>query len=234
MNLFDTGVFLPTVAYISKFQEEKRERAMLSLKAFREFFSRLHDRFVKLMEIESELCGFDKKGARPLSQIQMDFVDKTEAFHQQVYSTISSFVKLLSIVAPQGFIKKSYIESNQIFILDIEKLVKLSYDITPLKKSLKYRSSYIDHTSQIRHFDWLTYFTGQIAHVIYYEPDQGGNCENITPYIDVGSMKVPVEIKMPVKVKSFFVSPNHAPVYFSLYEFTISLLSYLKINNVLK
>lgn len=240
VHLFHSEIYLPIMRHVSQFSEEKRDKAMLSLKAFSEFFGRLHERFMILMEVEDELCSYNEKlinkiESRPLDQIQMDMVDKTEAFHQQIYSTFSSFIKLLSLIQ-KDFIKKEHIRSNQKFINYIKERFKdsIKYDISPLEKSLKYRSTYIDHTSQIRHFDWMTYFTGQIAHVIYYEPDKNGDHQDITPYIDTGGIETNFQLKTPVKVKSFFVTPNHAPVYFALYEFVIVVLKNIKINNILE
>ena len=237
-ELFNSEIYLPIKKYLLNYQEEKKEIADLSLKAFREFFSRLHDRLIRLIEIEIELVNYadrqsNKTTAKPLAQIQMDFVDKTEAFHQQIYSTLSSFVKLLSVITPHGFIMQKHIKSNQNFIKYIRELIKFN-DILPVEKSLIYRGTYIDHTSQIRHFDWMTFFWGEMGYVIYYEPDENGCCEEISTYIDMGKMKIPISINLPVKVKNFLVTPNHLLVYIAFYEFIIELLRYLRINNNIK
>lgn len=230
MKFLHKKIYLPAKNYISKYKDLDKEKAQLSLQAFIEFYRRLLNRILELNETEDELYKFIERqeghiSTRPLDEIQIDFVDKTEAFHQHIYSTLSSFVKLLSILAPHDFIKGSHIASNEKFISYIRELT--NYDTTILQASLKYRGTYIDHTSQIRHFNWMTYFFGSLVYIIYYEPDINGKFEEICLPITVEDE---FKISLPVKVNNFFITPHHKNVVSVLNGFIEALFEYLKIN----
>src|SRR3989344_1320982 len=82
-----------------EFQQEKKDIILRASQKYNEHFIRLEKRYQGLLRIEKakeliDLEELDKQG-RTLEDLQLEFVDKTEAFYQQIYAAISTFVLLL-------------------------------------------------------------------------------------------------------------------------------------------
>ena len=180
---------------------------------FSEFFYRLLCRSAEIRELEWEIYYRGQfKNERSLREMQVDFINQTESFHQQVYATISSFIKLLTHIAPSSFKSQMVWSSTSSFLKFIlNKFTTLNWEVNILLKSIEeYRVEYIDHTNHSSSYRWDTFFTsdGKI-HIIYTEGVNRGN------FIDMHELipEIPEHMmRTPFSGTRFFVPPHHVDV----------------------
>lgn len=213
---------------VARFADDKKEKAEMACRAFTEYVERLGNRHNELRQIEEFKTNADPdemaKHEITLTDLQLGFVDKTEAFHQQVYATISAFIMLLSHVAGQKFLSQMPIDSLTKFLRHIsdksyESIVK--DQATLLIKSADFRSKFIDHPQQHALHDWLTYSYGTGTCIIYFirKGNEVYYREPKDPYAP--------DFTPPVNYKSFYVSPAHTQVFLAVIYFTEKVLSSL-------
>ena len=193
---------------------QKVKEAFQASQRFTEFFYKLSLRYKELKEIECEILSFSKS-KRSLSEKQNNFVHKTEDFHQQLYATTSSFIKLLSHIAPQDFKRRMPSIKVSKFLDYLEKENKEIKDsIKIIKKSIEeYRVNYIDHINQNQSYDWYTLSIlnkkKKKVYIVYFrEKEKGGSFINIANFVESQN-----KILTPFKVENVFVPPHHIYVF---------------------
>lgn len=211
---------------VACFADDKKEKAYMACRAFTEYVERLENRHNQLLQIEAFTAAPDldemAKHDITLADLQLEFVDKTEAFHQQVYATISAFIMLLSHIADQKFLAQMPIDSLVKFLRHIS---DKSYESTVkdqaslLIKSADFRSKFIDHPQQHALHDWMTYSYGPEECCIIYFTRKGPEVYYIEPKNPYAPDFVP-----PVNYKSFYVSPAHTQVFLAVVHFTEKVL----------
>ena len=146
-------------------------------------------------------------------ELQSEFVNRVEAFHQQVYAVISSFINLLIKIAPSKF--KNHIPKWSVskFLDYLEKIEPLfTNDVILLLRSEEVRNKCIDHPqNQPRSFTWQTGTFVSKTYVIYYIHDEAGQQHDISSQV-----RVLFKLMTTFKAKTFYVTPHHADVFTAL------------------
>lgn len=208
--------------------KNKKEKGEMACRAFTEYVERLGNRHNELLQIEAFKTSADPdemaKHEITLADLQLEFVDKTEAFHQQVYAVVSAFIMLLSHVGDQKFLSQMPIDSLTKFLRHIsdksyESIIKDQAAL--LLKSADFRSKFIDHPQQHALHDWMTYSYGTGACIIYFIR-KGPEIYYREPKDPYAPDFVP-----PVNYKSFYVSPAHTQVFLAVLHFTEKVLKSL-------
>lgn len=212
---------------IKDFAPQSKENSIMAYQRFNEYILRLESRFDQLLNLEKEIAEFDPaKAERRLKDIQLDFVDKIEAYFQQLYSTLSAFVMLLNHIANDGFKSQMPIKGIEKFLSWISKQSyssQLKEGIFLLDKAREFRDIFIDHPQQHILHDWMTYSHLNGTAIIYFIRD--GN-KVYTP----GNTVDPYDpnFKPPFDYKSFYVSPDYRKVHDSMKYFVNSILELIK------
>gem|GEM_PF-6857373 len=177
-------------------------------KAFYGFFDRLIARYTEIIPVEWEIHREPRKPSdRTIAELQDEFVNKTEGFHQQIYAAISAFIKLLSHVAPRSFLGQmpSASVTNFLNFLDTQ-IEGISAQIDILKKSTgDYRTNYIDHTNQSTSHDWFTSsgFDGK-CRIVYYTNRGSGTL------LPIPELSFPgLAMHTPFPAEAYCVPPHH-------------------------
>ena len=104
---------------------------------------------------------------------QQLLIGRYEAFYQQMYSTLSMFLKLLNAIAPIGFkemikIKKSQV-SIESFLKECAKLEKIDKKILKIiQQSREYRSRFIDHCQINKSWDFHVFGIDEKKYFLIY------------------------------------------------------------------
>lgn len=175
---------------------------------FFEFFNSLVLRYSEIREVEWEIHYFDNlREKRPLKEIQADLVNKTESFHQELYATLSAFIKLLSHISPDSF-KGQMPNSVSKFLTYIKsKIETINNSVEVLEKSTgEYRVNYVDHLSRSPSYNWYTFSgpNGKV-YIVYFRGEGKGNFIDLTQLINS-----PITIKTLFPVEAIFVPPHHS------------------------
>lgn len=209
------------------FPKARQEKAHLAVNNFKESLIRLEIRLKELLKIEKEICFFSqKKNKRGLDKVQMAYLDKIEAFHQHVYSTISSFINVLNLISNHSFKRNLPISGVQEFLefiikKDIHPIVLELTDT--IKKSTEFRAKFVDHPQQHKSHTWMTYAPNDVACIIYYIPGSAG--PNHTTNTPLDPYDPNFQCVMPYE--SFYVSPNNRETYGNLCTFVHFMLLHL-------
>jgi hypothetical protein len=195
------------------------DKSRQAFRNFHESWIRLYQCSCELMTSEAALCKSDHDNRLESDRLQMDFLSKTETFHQKIYSTISFFIKLLSCIAPPEFKNNMPSKSVERFLTYIKTSIP-NLSLSHLERSRSIRTLYIDHPQMSQSFNWDTFSFGDVGYVIFFEPDKNGQLFDLSPFLECGipNYKVPSPYYHPRKGNNFFVSPNHSPVYIELCE----------------
>jgi len=109
----------------------------------------------------------------PLTELQLRFVDKVEAFHQHVYATLAVLALALNH-RKEPRAKQPYPIGSISKFLDALKERDFRYkdrlldQVTVLEKSADFRSKYVDHPEQHQLHDWMTMVYLGNYRVIYF------------------------------------------------------------------
>ena len=208
--------------------EKKRESAQ----RFNEFMERLGYRYMELIQAEGALkpIFFEKNPTRDeLRKIQLNFLNKSEAFYQQVYASISALIMLLSHVGNRSFLNAMPFNSVSKFLQFLERYEQLREPVKYLGMANDFRVRAVDHVQQFALHDWMT-----MRYLGKYEPEvvviyftKNGNEIYYRPYMDPYSPS----FQPPVNYKEFFVSPPYKEVYFSFIHVVEVVLNDLALNN---
>lgn len=110
-----------SIAYLL-YESGNKEKINNSSSRLNEFIDRLLIRYLEIKEIELEMHTVEEvKNPRPMVEIQTDFVNKTEGFHQQFYAVIGAYIKLLSHSTSSKFIRNMPYSKTSDFLKYIKK-----------------------------------------------------------------------------------------------------------------
>ncbi len=219
-----------TPGLVAKANPNSRNRAGLALLRLKENLQRLekrHDEYLTIEQIFSNNLDELDPGIT-LEKLQLDFVDKVEAFHQQVYSTISVLVMVLNYIGIEDVKDKHPHRSMQKFLAFLKKSPKFKTEfhkwIDILLESVRFRADFIDHPQGRPAYDWMTsQYDGEVF-VIYYEL-----AESLIPYnsADTPWANHPrhPDFRPPINSTKFFVSPDRIITYHAMKVLVRVLLS---------
>jgi len=203
--------------YINLSTNDLNDKKGLAVRTFNEFLLRLNKRASELLYFENLIFDQPKLELEKmtLKEIQMYFVDKTEGFHQHVYSVISAFAMLLNHIAPREFCQRIPIRKNGKFLKFLKnEYPKLIDFIKILELSTSFRNKFIDHTQQHVLHDWMTYSypeNNQAKAVVIYFIKNSNNVyqrEERNPFS--------LNFQPPINCKEHYISPYYKDVYKSL------------------
>ncbi len=161
-----------------------------------------------------------------LDEAQMMLLNKVEALHQQIYATISTFIKLISHVRLNdqkiNFPNRSVNKFLDTVSETAEYKNVLSEEICVLKKSIKYRDTLVDHPQSMEALDWATIGSNFEYSIIYYAHDaETGNI--ITDEINMMDPE-DEHYHPPIGTNKFFVSPNRKKTIIAMKSFVTKFL----------
>jgi hypothetical protein len=210
------------------FPIDKNQNAAITSNKLIEQMVKLHIRFEEITECTTALSNimfentnekivisdikFNKR--EELYQMeQLKLVDKIEGFHQQIYSTISSFGAVLTSYFPHEWRKNMNISSNTKF-LDFLKTksddIDFNISLNQLQLSTAYRAKFVDHAQQHRILNWLTQTIDSLPYIVHFKPQL---FQMICPF-EVPNKETRYESYY--ENNDFYVSPNNFEVYKSL------------------
>lgn len=203
---------------ISKLGPSKKNTIGLTLRNLQENLINLNVRYIEYFDIEKEIYALDQNKqklsskSKSLSTLQLNLVNKLEAFHQQVYSTLSSLIQVLVHLGE----KDIPIDSVSKFLDFVDRKIPykstLKTHIYNLKMSIDFRAKYIDHPQQHKLHNWMTYSYEDEFYVIYYISNSNKVYFRGEPYDPLDPEFVP-----PVDCdNNFYVSPNKIRIFKSL------------------
>ena len=102
---------------ISSFEGDRLRRASLAASLLWEYIIRMDWRYHDLLLAGEELSTAANNEDKTIRTRQLKFVDRTEAFHRQIYGTLSVLVLFLSHSAPRRIVSHLPISSVQKFLL---------------------------------------------------------------------------------------------------------------------
>jgi hypothetical protein len=198
---------------VADLSDDKRRRTILALRRVRDNMIRLQDRYMALLATEhgpsTTLTNRQCESVDTLGNWQFEFVDTTEAFHQQVYSTVSTLIHVLNYIGIPGVDAQHPSRSVQKFLGFLSELPqfndKFHEDIDAVLRSIRFRAEYIDHPQGSPACDWMTYNYSGTVYLIYFVP------KSDTPEVAVGDIRrgdpnAP-DFSPPVVCDQFYVSP---------------------------
>jgi len=190
---------------------EKREQYGLVLHRLIESLLGLKTRAQDLVKAETRMTNFDENNDN-LNEAQIDYVNKVESYHQQVYATISSAILAANHFGIYG-VKTSHpirsVEKFLDYLINDFPTGNRTHDnylrsvAVTLKSSISFRAKYVDHPQQHPAQHWMTYnYAGKVC-VIYYIPGSNN-------FITHNSSIDPYDPKFapPISCESFIVSPR--------------------------
>lgn len=216
---------------VDSFAPERQKKAANAGRSFVESLGRLLNRYRELLiAAENKLQATEESMIREgivLEDLQLRFVDKTEAFHQQVYATVSTLVLALNNLRPHKKVlidlPTRKLEKFLQYILSLPEFQHLLDFITVLNTSRAFRAKFIDHPQQHAAHNWYMQSSNAMVHVIYYLPseDQGDTVSVPSSHNPYDEGFVPA-----VDCKEFYVSPNYHATFEAVHKLSLSLLSF--------
>lgn len=201
---------------------------MQAIQRFNEFFIRLEIRFLDLLKIESEIFNAEPGDMkRPMSEIQLDMVDKVESFYQQLYACMSAFTMLLNHIAPHDYRRSMSIGSVKKFLeFLLSKHLDHGESLSWLETARDFRARFVDHVQQHVLHDWMTYsYPGKFGPecVIIYFVKKGPEVYHR------GFQTGPYDpsFEPPVNYESFYVTPPHKECFLSFELITENVIQHL-------
>ena len=143
----------------------------MALSTFQEYLHRLDLRYLSVQRSEGR-CSVSEPGN--MLALQLDLIDKTEAFHQSVYSTLSAFLLLLTHVLDQKTVDRMPVRSIKKALDFLERELEsetCATSVAQLRKSIEFRTKSIDHPQQHALRNWMTIKSGAETAVLYFVPD---------------------------------------------------------------
>ncbi len=155
--------------------EAKRERYGLVLHRLMESLQGLKIRATDLVNVESKITS----GGDVSHDLQVEYLNRVEGYHQQVYSTLSNLIMVANFYGIRGKKLGHPFSSVQSFLhfmkdkceygnsRDKEHYAKM---INTLERSVIFRSQQVDHPQQNKTQHWMTYDWNGKGYIIYYVP----------------------------------------------------------------
>lgn len=184
---------------------------ILAFQSLRESMEKLLRRYNKLKKSENLVVNITNIGHGNLADAQVEFVNHLESYFQGLYSTLGTLTATVNHFSP-GLLHKKSIKSIDYFLKELTTLFpKISESLEVLERAREFRT-YIDHIQQNKLHDWITMGYSKnnndqerYCRVIYFVPSKKSKFKEIK----LGDLK----IKLPMRCKSFFVSPDHDKVH---------------------
>ncbi|MDD5726111.1 MAG: hypothetical protein PHC53_01715 [Patescibacteria group bacterium] len=161
----------------STFEPIKKRQAQLLSRRFQEYLLLLEMRFRELDLANYELANNPELvgATRSLQDIQFSFLERTEAFHEQVYASLASFTSFLSDYLGHEDRRGSHLGSSiGKFLKSAENLISEPYNrdaLVTLDASRSFRDKYIIHPQLHARHDWMTHGDGYNTTLIYFTID---------------------------------------------------------------
>lgn len=156
------------------YNDEKRKEVGMTLHRLKEAIIKLDYRYFELISIVKTFDQLtNEEQGEPLHYLQIAFVDKVEAFHQQVYATISTTMLVINHIGYKGKRINHPIDSVKKFLEYIKgEIFKyrsvLGDQIDILEKSRDFRAKFIDHPQQHQLHDWMTFRAEDGLYLIFF------------------------------------------------------------------
>lgn len=188
----------------ANFSTEVLNKAITAFIRFKDCSNIINLRHNELIKAENQLAAIRPEDATPLKLVQLDYVNKTESFHQQIYVGISAFIMLLNHIVKLEMPRNSV--EKFLKFLDRELNFTHSEAIKVLNDSRFFRAKFIDHIQQHVVHDWMTWDYETGVTVIYFirTGDRVFTPTVFDPYSP--------NFVLPVDHKSFYVAPKHYEV----------------------
>ncbi len=195
---------------LKKRKGQDLDQAGVTLHKLKEALIKLDYRYSDLVQVFPMFDSLtaDEMG-EPLHYLQVAFVDRVEAFHQQIYSTISTLILVLNHFKDDDKGSNHPIGSVKQF-LDYIKDNKLRYrstlinQVDCLQRSRDFRSKFIDHPQQHQLHDWMTFRAEDGIYLIFFVR-KGNEVYAINPIIH----PFDPEFKPPINCgKDFYIAPS--------------------------
>jgi len=158
---------------MSTFEGAKLARAALASSLLWEYMVRADWRYRDLVLAAGELSKAARDEDSLVRTRQLQFIDRTEAFHRQIYGTLSVLMLFLSHSAPRRVTSHLPISSVQKFLSYLREqpgLMRCSGHFDQLLLSVKFRASFLDHPQQSKLHHWMTMGMPSETVIIYYVP----------------------------------------------------------------
>jgi hypothetical protein len=216
-----------TCEYKATINPDKRNKIALSSRTMAECLIKFESRYEELKKSEEQLAFFDPENRQErLDDIQINFYNKNEAFHQSLYTVVSTLINMMNHIAPRSIVSQMPINSASKFIAFLEKTYHTSEikNYTPqILESILYRSKTIDHPQNNKVYDWMTYgYFGRST--IIHISDKKHNVTTPNKQVDPYS----TEFKPPLQdCNDFFVAPDFDKCYTALINLLNNLIKYL-------
>lgn len=206
------------VKSIVSLSQDGQRNSILALKDFKERYQRLGNRYSELSLIEASFVKATWSNTEDTRLIQPIFIDKLEAYFQQLYSVESALVKLLNHIGGHKFLRGISISSIESFLLNFKKQKNIK--INNLIRALDFRTR-IDHAQIKGTFDYLTCATPHnTLQCLYFRPN---GKEKIRDDILL-QLGFPKTVSSPVEGSDWFIPPYYKELHSELQLFTINLL----------
>ncbi len=220
---------------MSNFEGDRLARTSLAASLLWEYLVRADWRYHELLLAGNELSTAASNEDQTIRTRQLQFVDRTEAFHRQIYSTLSVLMLFLSHSAPRRVASHLPISSVQKFLRYLHEqpeLIHYSGHFDQLLSSAKYRASFLDHPQQSKLHHWMTMGMPAETVIIHYVPtyvqpiDNGGATTPTGP-IQFLNPREP-NFRPIIACSSFHVSPEPKKTHVALYSTILSVLEWCK------
>lgn len=175
---------------MSTLEGAKLAWASLATSLLWEYMVRLDWRWRDLLGAAKELSTAAWDEERLVLTRQLQFVDRTESFHRQLYGTLSVLMLLLSHAAPRRVASHLPISSVQAFLAYLREQPELSsytLQLDQLCSSVEFRATFLDHPQQTKLHHWMTMGTPSETVIIYYVPVYVAPVDNSAVDVTTGS-----------------------------------------------
>ncbi len=204
-------------------------KRLMASQRFHEFAIRLDHRYINLKNIENIIADIPDDTKLPVSKIQLEFVNRVEAYYQQLYASLSALAMLINHTASHDFKKNMSIRSISSLLEFLSKKdIPLESEIKELTRAVEFRGKFVDHIQQHTLHDWMTYgipFNETRHCVVIYFINKGPEVYAPCNYIFDPYHK---DFNLSLNHGGFYVSPpqdNCHKAFFSMTEKILTAIS---------
>jgi len=218
---------VPFYEKIRNIDDKRGKEKILAIQKFNESLIHLGERWKNLVYYEEMIYSYPlRQCQQKLSNIQLIYVDKIEAFFEHVYVIVSSLSMLLNAVSPHEIKRGMPISENKKFLEFLSKSFKnIDATIALLEMARVFRAKIV-HVSQHVLYNWMTYsFQGNFGPeccIIYFrgKSDKIYHREYVMNPHDV-------KFQPPIDCTDFYVSPPHKEIFNAIKKIIPQLLKQL-------
>lgn len=203
-----------------RMEGKKLAQSNLAISTLFEYMVRVDWRIEDIRAIKSQFSAEAAKESPVIRTLQMAFVDRNEAFHRQVYGTLSVLILFLTHLCSRSIASQLPISSVQKFLKYISSILDKEdcrWHINTLLESVKYRAALLDHPQQSKLHHWMTMGTPTETIIIHYVPLYETIDRPVVRYHGAkGADPRGDDFVPPVDCESFYVSPSYEKTYTAL------------------